>query len=143
VLIFIIMLITGVVLICGCSDKEEKKPGESTQMEKEEETSEQSTNNWCSVGEVYISQQGTGKITGIEKFTFDGTTVDMCCAEISEDGQLKNKVCFGENEDENYIVLFDRKNDNWIKVTETYPKGDQFCTRMFNEEGEISMMFCD
>ncbi len=137
------VLVVGVALICGCIGGPGEGPGGAPGGGT---SGGGSTSDWCAVGTYYTTPEGTVRITGIEKYTINGKSVNLCCTEIEssdeEVGTVIMKSC-GSKDDE-YVVAFDytEERGTWVKIMETYPEGDNVCMRMFDEEGNVMMEGC-
>ena len=148
-LVFLMVLVIGVMLISGCSGGSSNEPSGGPSGGSGGGPSGGSggglgggpTGDWCPTGTYYNSPQGNGKVTGTESHTINGDTVTLCCAEISSGGQAEIKVCFSK--DELYGIVFNNANGAWVKTLETYPEGNQQCTRMFDEKGDETLKFCE
>ena len=131
------MTVIGAVLMAGCIGGPGEGPGGGA--------GGGSAGGWCAVGAYFTTPQGSMKVTGIEKHTINGISVDLCCGVIEmsgEEGTAKLKTC--HSEDDGYGLVFHYNEDTgaWIKFMEMYPEGDKMCTRMFDEEGTVTMESC-
>ena len=89
------VLIVGIVLISGCVEESEKEY--ATEQPAEEPAGEPSVvpSDWCPEGTVIPIEKS--KITGIEKHTINGKTVNLCCKEMSPDGEKVVKTCISKD----------------------------------------------
>jgi len=142
------VLIVGIVLISGCVDDSENdyatvQPAEepATVQRAEEPAREPSVvpSDWCPEGTVNPIEKS--KITGIEKHTINGKTMNLCCKEMSPDGKMVVKTC--NSKDAMYVVTFrDDGTGKMYKTKEIYPEGDKVCSRLFSPDGTVIMERC-
>ena len=142
------VLIVGIVLISGCVDDSEKEY--ATEQPAEEHATEQTTeeparepsvvpSDWCPEGTVNPIEKS--KITGIEKHTINGKTMNLCCKEMSPDGEKVMKTCISK--DAMYFVTFMYDGTGKMyKTKEIYPEGDKVCSRLFSPDGTVIMERC-
>ena len=133
------VLIVGIVLISGCVDDSEKEY--ATEQPAEEPAGEPSVgpSDWCPEGTVNPIEKS--KITGIEKHTINGKTVNLCCKEMSPDGEKVVKTC--SSKDAMYVVTFMYDGTGKMyKTKEVYPEGDKVCSRLFSRDGTVIMERC-
>ena len=104
------------------------------------------TSDWCDVGS-YVTLPGYKmKVTGIEKHTIEGKTMDMCCHEIeaSGDGEVvKSKSCMDYESIYMISWVYYEEKGKYVKATETFPKDGKSCVRAYDVEGEITMEVCN
>ena len=151
------VLIVGIVLISGCVQESgeesateqpaeepatEQPAGEpATEQPAGEPTGEPSVgpSDWCPIGTVNPIDKS--KITGIEKHTINGKTVNLCCKEMSLDGEKMMKTC--SSKDAMYVVTFMYDGTGKMyKSKEIYPEGDKVCSRLFSRDGTVIMERC-
>jgi WD40 repeat protein len=133
------VLIVGIVLISGCVDDSENDY--ATVQPTEEPAREPSVgpSDWCPEGTVNPIEKS--KITGIEKHTINGKTLNLCCKEMSPDGEKVVKTC--NSKDAMYVVTFrDDGTGKMYKTKEIYPEGDKVCSRLFSPDGTVIMERC-
>lgn len=142
------VLIVGIVLISGCVEESEKEY--ATEQPAEEHATEQTTeeparepsvvpSDWCPEGTVNPIEKS--KIMGIEKHTINGKTVNLCCKEMSLDGEKVMKTCISK--DTMYVVTFMYDGTGKMyKSKELYPEGDKVCSRLFSRDGTVIMERC-
>jgi len=145
------VLVVGVALICGCIGGPGEGPGGAPGGgaggggSNGGTSGGGSTSDWCAVGTYVTTPEGSARVTGMEKHTINGKTIDLCCSEIEwvEEGKArKMKTCGSEYDD--YVLMFgySEERGTWVKAMETYPEGDNICTRWFDEEGNVEMESC-
>ena len=133
------VLIVGIVLISGCV--QESGEESATEQPAGEPTGEPSVgpSDWCPIGTVNPIDKS--KITGIEKHTINGKTVNLCCKEMSLDGEKMMKTC--SSKDAMYVVTFMYDGTGKMyKSKEIYPEGDKVCSRLFSRDGTVIMERC-
>ncbi|NOR77994.1 MAG: hypothetical protein GQ523_06160 [Methanophagales archaeon] len=134
------VLIVGIVLISGCVEDSEKEY--ATEQPAEEPAGEPSVgpSDWCPEGTVLPIEKS--KITGIEKHTINGKTMNLCCKEMSRpDGEKVMKTC--SSKDAMYVVTFMYDGTGKMyKTKEIYPEGDKVCSRLFSRDGTVIMERC-
>lgn len=113
----------------------------TTEQTTEEPVGEPSVvpSDWCPEGTVNPIEKS--KITGIEKHTINGKTMNLCCKEMSPDGEKVMKTCISK--DAMYFVTFmyDETGKRY-KSKEIYPEGDKVCSRLFSRDGTVIMERC-
>ncbi|MGB7002726.1 MAG: hypothetical protein WBE22_12125 [Halobacteriota archaeon] len=133
------VLIVGIVLISGCVEDSEKEY--ATEQPAEEPAREPSVglSDWCPEGTVNPIEKS--KITGIEKHTINGKTMNLYCKEMSPDGEMVVKTC--NSKDAMYVVTFrDDGTGKMYKTKEIYPEGDKVCSSLFSPDGTVIMERC-
>ena len=133
------VLIVGIILISGCVEDSEKEY--ATEQPAEEPAGEPSVvpSDWCPEGTVNPIKKS--KITGIEKHTINGKTMNLCCNEMSLDGEKVLKTCISK--DAMYVVTFMYDGTGKMyKTKEIYPEGDKVCSRLFSRDGTVIMERC-
>lgn len=133
------VLIVGIVLISGCVQESEEE--NATEQPTEEPAGEPRVgpSDWCPKGTVNPIEKS--EITGIEKHTINGKTVNLCCKEMSPDGEKVVKTCISK--DAMYFVTFVYDGTGKMyKSKEVYPEGDKVCSRLFNRDGTVIMERC-
>ena len=133
------VLIVGIVLISGCVEDTEKEY--ATEQPAEEPAGEPSVgpSDWCPEGTVIPIEKS--KITGIEKHTINGKTVNLCCKEMSPDGEKVVKTCISKDTMYGVTFVYDGTGKMY-KSTELYPEGDKVCSRLFSRDGTVIMERC-
>jgi hypothetical protein len=95
-----------------------------------------STSDWCAVGTYVTAPEGTMRVTGIEKHTINGKSVNLCCTEIEGSDEevrtVKMKTCYSEDDDYELMFGYIKERGTWVKTMETYLEGDNICIRIFN-----------
>lgn len=146
------VLVVGVALICGCIGGPGEGPGGAPGGgaggggSSGGTSGGGSTSGWCAVGTYVTTPEGTMRVTGIEKHTINGKSVNLCCTEIEgsdeEVGTVKIKTCYSKDNDYGLMFGYTEERGTWVKTMETYPEGDNICMRMFDEEGNVMMEGC-
>lgn len=133
------VLIVGIVLISGCVEESEKEY--ATEQPAEEPAGEPSVvpSDWCPEGTVIPIEKS--KITGIEKHTINGKTVNLCCKEMSPDGEKVVKTCISKDTMYGVTFVYDGTGKMY-KSKEVYPEGDKVCSRLFSRDGTVIMERC-
>ena len=140
-LVLLGIVVLGVVLISGCIiDGPKEKPASTGEMQGK-------ASAWCDVGS-YFNMPGTGVkmvVTGIEKHTIEGVSVEMCCNEVevsAEATAIKMKHCYSRDDD--YVIqwLYNEEEGKYVKSMEMFPKGDKDCLRMYDTNGTVIMESC-
>ena len=132
------VLIVGIVLISGCVDDLEEYATEQTTEEPAREPSVVPS-DWCPEGTVIPIEKS--KITGIEKHTINGKTVNLCCKEMSPDGEKVVKTCISKDTMYGVTFVYDGTGKMY-KSKEVYPEGDKVCSRLFSRDGTVIMERC-
>ncbi len=93
----------------------------------------------CVAGAYMDTPEGRAKIIGMERHEIQGETRLLCCTEIAttvDDEVMRMKVCCGSTTDVKLSVsfIYDEEKGGYVRVSETYPKGEKSCVRMFDPE---------
>ncbi|MGB7532535.1 MAG: hypothetical protein WA977_06100 [Halobacteriota archaeon] len=131
------MTVIGAVLMAGCIGGPGEGPGGGT--------GGGLTGDWCAVGAYATTPQGSARVTGIEKHTINGISVDLCCGEIEisgEGGTRKSKSCHSKDGDCGLVFNYNEETGAWIKFMEVYPEGGKTCRKTFDEAGTVTMESC-
>jgi len=107
-----------------------------------------SLEDWCEVGTHGVSAGSNFTVIGFETHEVGNKSMKLCCTvyEIinqEEIGKFKQKMCNDEN-DNNFInFYYNYSSKNWYKVSEGFIRGDQSCSRMYDENVNILFETCD
>ncbi|MBP8591075.1 hypothetical protein KBI33_01240 [Candidatus Shapirobacteria bacterium] len=140
--IIILILVAAVVAATGGKKKTETPEGETSQTSEEEKAS-QGTAFDCKVGSWWSEGESKYQITGMEKHSIGGKSLDLCCAELTADGQ-KTKHCWGgENDNWSITWLTDSETGKLYEYMEIWEKEGKQCSKMFGVDGEVKAETCD
>lgn len=84
--------------------------------------------------------------TGKEKFNIAGQTLELCCMaayDISQGQTLANaedRMCGDNNET---LVYTHKVDGKFVPYMAGYKKGDQNCSQIYDESGNIASNFCE
>ncbi|MCS7143756.1 MAG: hypothetical protein NZ879_01905 [Archaeoglobaceae archaeon] len=145
VIIFCFALVFG-ALFLGCAGQNPETTPSTTpaQTPKAEEKVD------CPVGSYFRTQEGEFRITGIERQTVSGKSMDMCCMEVIT-GAKKAKFChdmvaveLGMWGYRNAVYwITDEETGIFYKAMEGFEKDGKYCARYFDVSGEQEQMMCN
>lgn len=137
IILIVAVMIIGVTIISGCGKKIEQ--GHITNSVPKKPLIEEESLK-CAVGSYAIVAGAKYKITGVEKHTLAGKTMDLCCSEVEVEvtGEAqKIKNCADMTNMSDYIITWqsnEETNREYKKVMEVYQQGDQQCQKIFDPQ---------
>ncbi len=104
----------------------------------------------CPVGSFVRTQEGEFKVTGIEKITVAGKSMDMCCMEVKS-GEERSKFChdmvvvdLGMWGYRNAVLwTTDDKTGTFYKAAEGFEKDGKYCLQSYDVSGTSEGMMCN
>lgn len=87
-----------------------------------------------------------GKQIGAEKHKFvNGETISVCCAEVtsSDNRELKDCIHYNKENEQDYQVVWERENGQYVKIKESLPWQGLQCIYNFDDAGEWSGRVCE
>lgn len=144
--VIVLIAIAAVLLIT-------KGMGEKTTSSREDQTETSLTSEQvktsgeggleCTVGSLWTEIGTTYKITGFEKYTLAGKSMDFCCAEVTQQEQ-KSKYCWAdENKSYSITWMTDVITKKLFKYMEIWEEDDKQCTKVYDSEGSVMTEMCE
>ena len=119
----------------------EEKIGGETEGETGEGASG-GTNLECNVGSWWTEGNVKYKITGIERYTVGGESMDLCCEEWTVEDQ-KNKYCWGgEDGGPSITWMTDSETGKLFKYMEIWKQDGKSCSKIFDPDGNVEVEMC-
>ncbi|MCS7129946.1 MAG: hypothetical protein NZ872_00835 [Archaeoglobaceae archaeon] len=103
----------------------------------------------CPIGTFVRTEEGEFRVTGIEKHTVAGRSMDLCCMEVTSEGK-RVKFChdmvaveLGMGGYRNSIYWdTDEDTGNFYKVAEGFEKNGKYCVQYFDVSGSTKGIMC-
>ena len=128
--------LTSTVFVSGCvqqapTEQEEKPSGVNGAVE--------GRGTECPVGTTVTSSGMETKVTGIEKHTIKGKTMNLCCGETRMQGtSMLVKTCADRLVDHCYSTTLLPDGGYYI----SYPEEDNICSEQFDASGNLVYQKC-
>lgn len=102
---------------------------------------EKKTGLSCDVGSRIKIAGAEYKVTGIERHTIGGKTMDTCCQELTREKE-KTKLCNDVSGDYSITWQTDEKTGKFFKASETFKQDDQTCVKIFDQDENVTSEMC-
>ncbi|MEM2727106.1 MAG: hypothetical protein QXV61_02485 [Archaeoglobaceae archaeon] len=145
VIICCLVLVVGAIFL-GCA---EQNAPETTPTVTPAQTTVAGEKVDCPIGSYYRTQEGEFRVTGIERLTVAGKSIDMCCMEVTS-GAERAKFChdmvvadLGMWGYRNAVYwITDEDTGKFYKAMEGYEKDGKYCMQYFDVSGKPTELMC-
>jgi len=139
------LVVAFAALFLGCADQTQSQNSEN--IPKTTQSLESRVE--CPVGSFVRTQEGEFKVTGIERITVAGKSMDMCCMEVKKDVE-RSKFChdmvvvdLGMWGYRNAVFwTTDEETGKFYKAAEGFEKDGRYCLQSYDVSGASEGMMC-